>query len=80
VILAMAARTRPLPPAPLLEWRGREEAEGLEGERRSLIARIPALKPRSYARVIAEARLRDLTHRALCGPGDGAGSNEKKPH
>jgi hypothetical protein len=55
----------PPPPAPLFEWRARREVERVEAERQALRARIARLKPRSYARVVAEARLRELTLQAL---------------
>ena len=51
--------------APLLEWPERREANLVETERLALRRRIAGLKARSYARIIAEDRLRALTHQAL---------------
>lgn len=51
--------------APLLTWPEDRRAREIEARRTELRRRIARLKPRSYARIVAEAELRALTHRAL---------------
>ena len=56
---------KPSLPLPLLTWPEKRSIDLLEQERTTLLDRISRLKPRSYARIIAEADLRALTRRAL---------------
>lgn len=64
-MIAMATARPAPPPAPLLDWPERRAANLVEIERLALRRRIARLKPRSHARIIAEDRLRALTHQAL---------------
>ena len=63
-----ASRPSSKPPSsalPLLTWERDREAALLERRRTELRRRIGALKPRSYARIVAEAELKALTLEAL---------------
>lgn len=53
------------PPAPLFRWRAEAEAARLASIRQDLHARIERLPPRSFRRVVLEARLADITARQL---------------
>lgn len=50
---------------PLLAWPQTRQAMLIETRRQELSRLIAKLKPRSHARIIAEAELRAATHRAL---------------
>lgn len=63
--MPMARRRAEPAEAPLFEWPRRRSVILIEAERASILARIGRLKPRSHARIIAEDRLRALTHQAL---------------
>lgn len=63
--MAMAADTPRSVPLPLFSWQDAAEATRLDGERRVLKARILRLPPRSFRRVVLEARLADVTARQL---------------
>lgn len=63
--MAMATDTPRTAPLPLFGWQDAAEAMRLEGERRALKERIVQLPPRSFRRVVLEARLADVTARQL---------------
>lgn len=51
--------------APLLLWPQSREVDALERERAELMARMSALPAHSHRRIVMQARLQDLTLRAL---------------
>lgn len=57
--------TSPTSSLPLLAWPEERSIIILENRRTELRRRIAKLKPRSYARIVAEAELRALTLQAL---------------